>query len=173
MLCVKPGLSDPQAGLPLLSPVWRKCPIILHEYMEQWSVLQIPSFHCMLSPLSGALAPAHTKSPYWTAVDAKEEKREREMDWMGWKKRVAEMKSLHLIIYREEWEEDAMRMEKKWMRCFRDVQQRGEGRWEETGGYKVTSCACPPSGFTYGCHGDSTSTASMWAISVRCCLNIN
>lgn len=69
----------PEARLPLLSPAWRKCPIILHEYMEQWSASQIPSFHCMLSRLSGALAPADTKSPYWTAMGAKErERRKRE-----------------------------------------------------------------------------------------------
>ena len=43
--------------------------------MEQWSASQIPSFHCMLSPLSGALAPADTTSPYWTVTDANEERR--------------------------------------------------------------------------------------------------
>lgn len=30
----------------------------------------------MLFPLSRALAPADTKSPYWTVMDAKEERRE-------------------------------------------------------------------------------------------------
>lgn len=51
--------------------------------------------------------------------------------WTEWvvRRDVAEMKSLHWIIYREEWEEDAVRMEMKRMSgWFRDVQQRGEGR---------------------------------------------
>lgn len=41
---------------------------MLHECMEQWSASQIPSFHCMLSPLSRALAPADTSGPCWTTV---------------------------------------------------------------------------------------------------------
>lgn len=72
----------------------------------------------MLSPLSGALAPADTTSPYWTAADAREERGERGKDNVGrWVGEVAEMKSLRLITYSKEREEekDAIRMQMKWM----------------------------------------------------------
>lgn len=69
-----------QPGRPLFSPVCRKCPIILHEYMQQWSASQIPLFHCLLSPPTGVLAPADTEKPYEAAVNAKEVGEQREMD---------------------------------------------------------------------------------------------
>lgn len=94
LLHVKPSVSDLQTGLSHSSPVRRKCHITLHEFMEQWSASQIPSFHCMLSPLRGALAPADTKTPYWTAMHPGEEGEieqqwmeewNRKTDWIAWK----------------------------------------------------------------------------------------
>lgn len=147
-LHMKPELSVPRAGLWLVLSIRTETSHYVlrkHRTMENQENPLILLY--ALFPLSGVLVALDTRSLCLTTIPWREQTeikkrvmQENELKWLG-----------DVGVYTQrEWLNSVRRK----VGCVGAAEARGKGRWEETGGCKVTSCACLPSGHTYGCYAD-------------------
>lgn len=76
---------------------------MFHESIEQWSALQIPTFHSVFCPLSWASAPADNHEPVLDSDGCQEgEEGGKEVDKWAGRRTESEEKASRVIMCRKE-----------------------------------------------------------------------